>query len=122
LVNAKRFRREDDFHPASGRANLSFDTIHSVPSAFARRSISTRSLVGLSVRGADRWFEPSAGQPLPTAASAGLVFSPDFPRPRHDPEKALRAAAFAGWILAPRSSSRAPEELAELVLRFTRRH
>jgi hypothetical protein len=120
LINAKRFRRDDDFYLAPAGAKLSFDTIMSVPSAFSHRSISTRSLIGLSVRGVDRWFEPSDDQPRPTGGSAGLVFSPDFPRLSHDPEKALRAAAFAGWVLAPRSSSRTPEEIAELVLRFTR--
>ena len=82
-------------------------------------SDNTRTLIGLSVRGAERWYEPSKRQPLPIATPAGLVFSPGFPRPRN-PDKALRAAAFAGWILAPTFSLRSPEELAELALRFTK--
>jgi len=119
LINVKRPEGNNQHVPVFGGANLAFDTIKSVPSAFASRKISTRTLIGLSVRGAERWYEPSKRQPLPIATPAGLVFSPGFPRPRN-PDKALRAAAFAGWILAPTFSLRSPEELAELALRFTK--
>ena len=120
LVNIRRPEGDGRYTMPRRGANLSFDTVNSVPSVFAKRAISTRTLIGLSVRGADRWYEPSGRQPMPISAPAGLVFSPGFPRPRNDPDKALRAAAFAGWILAPTSSSWSPEELAELALRFTR--
>ena len=120
LVNSRR-SQEHDQKASSGRgANLSFDTVRTVPSAFASRPISTRSLMGLTARGADRWFDETTEQPVPTGATAGMLFTPGFPRPRNDPEKALRAAAFAGWIIAPTASPRSPEELAELVARFTR--
>lgn len=120
LVNSKS--GTDDHEPIAPRrgANLTFDTVLSVPSALASRPISARSLLGLTARGADRWYDDTSAQPIPTGATAGLVFAPGYPRPRNDPDKALRAAAFAGWIIAPILSSRSSEELAELALRFTR--
>ena len=120
LVNSERARTDTDRPQRSRGANLSFDTVKSIPSAFADRPLSTRSIIGLSVRGADRWFAPTDDQPMPTNETAGLVFSPDFPHLRHDPEKVLRAAAFAGWILTPTSSERSPEQVADMALRFTR--
>ena len=119
MINARRPEEDGENIPLVRGANLKFETVNSVPSAFASRAISTRTLIGLSIRGASRWYEPSEQQPLPIVAPAGLVFTPGFPRPRNDPDKALRAAAFAGWILAPASSTRSPKELAELTLRFT---
>lgn len=120
LVNARRSGHGAERALPPRGANFSFDTVRSVPSAFASRPISTRSLIGLTVRGADRWFDETADQPVPTGATAGLVLAPGYPRPRNDPDKALRAAAFAGWIIAPDSSARSAEEMADLVLRFTR--
>lgn len=120
MVNAKRSGHYAERTLPPRGANLSFDTVRSVPSAFASRPISTRLLIGLTVRGADRWYDETADQPVPTGATAGLVVAPGYPRPRNDPDKALRAAAFAGWIIAPDSSARSAEELADLALRFTR--
>lgn len=120
LVNAKRSGHDAERTRSRRGTNLSFDSVRSVPSAFASRSISTRSLIGLTVRGTDRWYDETADQPVPTGATAGLVIAPGYPRPRNDPDKALRAAAFAGWIIAPDSSVRSAEELADLALRFTR--
>jgi hypothetical protein len=120
LVNARRSWLDVDQALPRRGANLSFDTVQSVPSAFASRPISTRSLIGLTVRGADRWYEETGDQPIPTGATAGLVLAPGYPRPKNDPDKALRAAAFSGWVIAPDSSSgRSVEELADLALRFT---
>lgn len=120
LVNPDRSLRSVD-NPAPRRgANVEFDMIGPVRRGFAKRPLSTRSIIGLSVSGVDRWFHASADQPTPTGEPAGLVLTPDFPHPRHDPEKALRAAAFAGWILAPDVSDRSIDELADLALRFTR--
>lgn len=120
LVNARRSGHDAERALPLWGANLSFDTVRSVPSAFASRPISTRSLIGLTVRGTDRWYDKTADQPVPTDATAGLVLAPGYPRPRNDPDKALRAAAFAGWIIAPDLSVRSTEELADLALRFTR--
>lgn len=120
LLNARRSSHDGERVLSRWGANLSFDTVRSVPSAYASRPISTRSLIGLTVRGVDRWYDVTADQPVPTEATAGLVVAPGYPRPRNDPDKALRAAAFAGWIIAPDSSVRSAEELADLALRFTR--
>ena len=120
LVNAKRPERGVERRPPGRGANLSFDIVRSVPSAFASRPITTRSLIGLTVRGSDRWYTDGEEQPIPSTATAGLVLAPGYPRPRNDPDKALRAAAFAGWIIAPTDANRSVEELAELALRFTR--
>lgn len=120
LVNAKRLVNDAQRVLSRPGANLSFDTVRSVPSAFAGRPISTRSLIGLTVRGVNRWYDETADQPIPTEATAGIVVAPGYPRPRNDPDKALRAAAFAGWIIALDSSVRSTEEIADLALRFTR--
>jgi len=120
LVNPERSRRSAENPDLRRGANIEFDTVGPVRSGFAKRPLSTRSIVGLSVSGADRWFHASADQPMPTGEPAGVVLTPGFPHPRHDPEKALRAAAFAGWILAPAAPGRSIDELADLALRFTR--
>jgi hypothetical protein len=44
----------------------------------------------------------------------------DYPRIPGDPDKVLRASAFAGWVFAPSDPTRSLARLSELVARYAR--
>ncbi|WP_171726010.1 hypothetical protein [Ruegeria sp. HKCCD6604] len=79
-----------------------------------------QSIAELTFEGARRWYQDLDGEPAPKSAPAGALFSDVVPARPGDPNKVLRAAAFAGWIIAPMASSRAMDEVGELIARHTR--
>ena len=78
------------------------------------------AIATLALEGAERWFALDDGEPLPVDRAAGAVFADSYPVSRGDPDKVLRAAAFAGWVLAPRHGKRSQSEVAELIARYAR--
>lgn len=78
------------------------------------------AIVDLSIEGVERWFQLAGGQPVPTNEPAGIAFAPDYPRIPGDPDKVLRASAFAGWVFAPSDPTRSLARLSELVARYAR--
>lgn len=91
-----------------------------IEGAFFEGPPSRAAVANLSVDGVERWFHLLHGDPVPTNEPAGLAFVPDYLRVPGDPDKILRACAFAGWVLTPSQSSRSPIEMGELVARYAR--
>lgn len=89
-----------------------------VEAAFFLSEPTPRALFQLTPVGTDRWFRSNGGEPEPTDEPAGVIFAFDYPRTVGDPDKVLRASAFAGWVFAPSDASRSPEQIADLVARF----
>ncbi|ANK87409.1 MULTISPECIES: hypothetical protein [unclassified Rhizobium] len=73
----------------------------------------------LALDGADRWFAEDNGI-FPQDVPASAAFASAYPVAPGDPDKYMRAAAFAGWILAPGSALETNENLAEVISRRTR--
>lgn len=93
---------------------------NNVEVAFFDAAPSLQAIANLSVEGADRWYSMDGGEAYPTHLPAGAVFAKSFPSSPGDPDKALRAAAFAGWVLTPENPGRSLEEISALVFRYTR--
>lgn len=89
-----------------------------VEAAFFQSEPTPRALSQLTPIGTSRWFHSIQGEPEPTGEPAGVIFALDYPRTVGDPEKVLRASAFAGWVFAPSDTSRSHEQVADLVARF----
>jgi hypothetical protein len=89
-----------------------------VEAAFFLSEPTPRALLQLTPIGTDRWFRSIEGEPEPTGEPAGIIFAFDYPRTVGDPDKVLRASAFAGWVFAPSDASRPHEQIADLVARF----
>lgn len=77
-------------------------------------------LSAFTITECDRWFRPDNGELYLTNEPAGVVFADSLPEFPGDPNKALRAAAFAGWVITQRDTETSPEEVTDLVSRFTR--
>lgn len=91
-----------------------------IEGAFFVGSPTPAALAELTSEGAERWYQFFDDHFEPTQAPAGAVFAEEFPTSVGDPEKYLRAAAFAGWVLAPSDSNMGQQEIGELMLRYTR--
>lgn len=91
-----------------------------IEGAFFDARPTSAAVVNLSADGVARWFDLSHGEPEPTNKPAGAAFAIDYPRIPGDPEKVLRASAFAGWVLTTFDTGRPPEEVAALVDRYAR--
>jgi hypothetical protein len=89
-----------------------------VEAAFFMSEPTPRAVLQLTPMGTDRWFRSIEGEPEPTGEPAGIIFAFDYPRTVGDPDKVLRAGAFAGWVFAPSDASRSREQIADLVARF----
>ncbi|QPQ55435.1 hypothetical protein IC614_02155 [Allosphingosinicella flava] len=93
---------------------------HNIEAAFFANPPTLQAIANLSVEGADRWYDMDGAEPFPTQAPAGAAFAELFPSSPGDPDKAIRAAAFAGWVLTPAGTGKSPDEISELVSRYTR--
>jgi hypothetical protein len=88
-----------------------------IDGAFFQAPPTPSAVTRLFPDGVERWFRLDDA---PTELPAGIVFAPDYPRIPGDPEKILRASAFAGWIFAPTESSRSYDQIAALAARYAR--
>lgn len=91
-----------------------------VEAAFFAAPPNTSAVANLTLKEADRWFDLPSGELWTTEESAGVAFAETFPKARSDPDKVMRCAAFAGWVLAPAHGYNSPEEIAKLIEKYTR--
>lgn len=68
----------------------------------------------------ENWFRIDASVPLPASAPALAAFAEMFPQAIGDPDKYVRAAAFAGLVLAPIIPGRSHADIGDLINRYTR--
>lgn len=66
----------------------------------------------------DRWFGADNGEVFLNDTPAGLAFVSSLPEFPGDPDKGLRAAAFAGWVVTQPNAP--PENVTHLVSRRSR--
>ncbi len=116
----QRHRMREGARPKRSRSHsASRDRFsNGVEAAFFSSEPTPRALSQLTPIGTERWYRSIEGEPEPTGEPAGIVFALDYPRTVGDPDKVLRAGAFAGWVFAPSNAARTPEQVAELVARF----
>lgn len=92
-----------------------------VSGAFFRGEPSPSALKTFILAECEHWFAPTINGVELRDEPAGLAFAQNLPELPGDPLKALRAAAFAGWVIAPATfRRRSPHQVAELVHRYTR--
>ena len=91
-----------------------------VEAAFYQETPTLGAVSHLTVLEADRWYGLIDGEVEPRYSAANALFVPNYPEVRGDPDKALRAAAFAGWVMAPTHSKRSFDDVGELIERYTR--
>jgi hypothetical protein len=73
----------------------------------------------LAMKGASRWFMADNGV-FPVDVPADAAFAETIPTAPGDPDKYVRAAAFAGWMLAPEAAYEYSDEISEALLRRTK--
>lgn len=78
------------------------------------------AIASLSYEGASRWFVLDGRDVLPTSALGSVLFASSLPESLGDPDKALRAAAFSGWVFAPLNNPRSKDEVSSLVDKYAR--
>ncbi|MEX6506459.1 hypothetical protein [Jiella sp. M17.18] len=101
--------------------NPSRDRIGSqVDAAFFSATPTLAAMNSLAMSEAGRWYDIVDGEAEPRNATANALFVPDYPEVRGDPDKALRAAAFAGWVVAPLRSKRSLDDVGILIERYAR--
>ncbi|MEP9380416.1 hypothetical protein ABLE91_27215 [Aquabacter sp. CN5-332] len=91
-----------------------------VDAAFFLATPTLAAMNSLAMSEAGRWYDIVDGEAEPRNVTASAIFVPDYPEVRGDPDKALRAAAFAGWVLAPSRSMRSLDDVAVLIERYAR--
>jgi hypothetical protein len=91
-----------------------------VEAAFFSAKPTVAAVNDLTLSEADRWYGIVDGEAVPLDGTANALILPEYPEVIGDPDKALRAAAFAGWVMAPANSSRSLEDVADLIERFAR--
>ncbi len=104
--------------PAS--RNPSRDRIGQVDAAFFSAMPTLAAMNSLTMAEVGRWYGIVDGEAEPRNTNANALFVPDYPEVRGDPDKALRAAAFAGWVVAPSRSKRSLDEVGVLIERYAR--
>lgn len=77
-------------------------------------------LADLALTGADRAFSLDTGVSYPVGHS-GMAYVEDVPASRGDPNRFIRASAFAGWILAASPLEQQHSRLAEMILHYEAR-
>ncbi len=91
-----------------------------VNAAFFDGTPAIDAIAKLTFEGAGRWYDDIEGEPGPVPFPAAALFADSYPKRPGDPNKVLRAAAFAGWVISPLSVDRPIEEIGELILKYTR--
>ncbi|MBC2653609.1 hypothetical protein [Novosphingobium aerophilum] len=102
------------------RARVKRDVVNDIDSAFFAATPNSTALSRLMLEGGSRWYTMQDGVTVPSNGPAGAAFLNKYPTSSGDPDKVMRAAAFAGWVLAPIHSGKSLEEIADLVQRYTR--
>jgi hypothetical protein len=91
-----------------------------VEAAFFVGTPAIQAIARLTSEGAHRWYGEIEGEPGPISSPASALLADNYPQRIGDPNKILRAAAFAGWVISPSHSGRSVHELGELIERHTR--
>ncbi len=71
----------------------------------------------LTLLGASRFYDLAEGVPFPDTRTVGSAYAPAMPEAVGDPEKYLRASAFAGWVIVPSESDVEPQQVNMMVER-----
>jgi hypothetical protein len=96
-----------------------YDRIHNnIDAAFFSGTVSSEAVAQISLKNAHRWYADFDGEPGPTQSPASAIFADSYPQRAGDPNKVLRAAAFAGWVISP-TLILSLDEVGELVERYT---
>lgn len=91
-----------------------------VDAAFFTGTPTLTAMNNLAMSEASRWYDIVHGEAEPRNATANALFVPGYPEVRGDPDKALRAAAFAGWVVTPSRSKWSLYEVGILIERYAR--
>ncbi|MCP1213884.1 hypothetical protein [Acetobacter okinawensis] len=89
-----------------------------VNAAFFSATPTLTAMNNLAMSEAGRWYDIVDGEAEPRNAMANALFVPDYPEVKGDPDKALRAAAFAGWVMVPSRSARSLDDVGILIERY----
>jgi selenocysteine lyase/cysteine desulfurase len=96
-----------------------FDRIHKdINAAFFDGMASAEAVARVSLENVHRWYEDFDGEPGPSQSPASAMFADSYPQRNGDPNKILRAAAFAGWVITP-TSTLSLDEIGDLIERYT---
>lgn len=91
---------------------------NNIEAAFFDGTAAIDSIARLLLENAHRWYEDSDGEPGPIQSPASAMFTEGYPQKVGDSNKVLRAAAFAGWVIAPNFAF-SNDEVGELISRYT---
>lgn len=123
LLSRMLFRRETP--PMARRVSRSarrdlVDQVGSVEFSSFNTDPSPSDVSRLILDRPEKFFQPDNGAIYPTGMAPDAVFVDGFPRALGDPEKYLRAAAFAGWLVAPAKSQTEIKRIAFLLNKHAR--
>lgn len=110
----------DDRSGQPSRKPLRDRISNEVEATFYQETPTLGAVSNLTVLEADRWYSIINGEVEPRYSAANALFVPNYSEVTGDPDKALRAAAFAGWVMAPTQSRRTFYDVGELIERYTR--
>ena len=123
LARVLQFRSNNEkgiFSAKVSRAPLRDRIGNDVDAAFFEEKPTLGAVTHLTMSDADRWYGITEGEVEPKHSAASALFLPYYPEVGGDPDKAIRAAAFAGWVMAPLHSKRSHDDVSELIHRYTR--
>lgn len=75
------------------------------------------AIARLTLLGASKFYDLAEGVPFPELRTVGSAYAPAVPEANGDPEKYLRASAFAGWVIVPSDSNIEPRQVNLMVER-----
>lgn len=132
---AQHLRFVEDRQKSAGKFLSPDRTSTESRSTFRLRSVGDEFIVGdfygvpdpgaiakLTLFGASKFYDLTEGVPYPELRTVGSAYARAVPEAAGDPEKYLRASAFAGWVIVPSESNIEPEQVNQMVERkmFTR--
>lgn len=123
LARVLRWKAKNDRDNFSARVSRvpSRDRLgNDVEAAFFADRPTLGAVAHLTMSDADRWYDIVEGEVQPKFSTASALFVSVYPNVSGDPDKALRAAAFAGWVMSPMQSRMSPDEVGDLIERYTR--
>lgn len=117
----QRKGRKSDLKEVIPRDNRpKYDRIHNnIDAAFFNGMVASEAVARISIENVNRWYEDFDGEPGPSQAPASAMFADSYTQRNGDPNKILRAAAFAGWVISP-TSTLSLDEIGDLIERYTR--
>jgi hypothetical protein len=120
-VLRRGFKAEDDHQKGYRSGKTLRDRIsNEVEATFYYETPTLGAVSHLTALEAHRWYGIIDGEVEPRPSAANALFVPNYPEVSGDPDKALRAAAFAGWVMAPTHSRRTFDDVGKLIERYTR--